>query len=403
MQYLIASRRGRPENDPVFALSAEAERRASAGEDIVNATIGALLDDDGALCVMPSVVEALRDVSPRVAAAYAPIAGHDDFRRAVAHDLLGAAGLTDMAVAVATPGGTGALRLAIDNFLESHQALLTGSLYWGPYRTLCEESGRVLSTFRIFDAAGRFDLDDLDRQLGAVIAAQGRALVVLNTPCHNPTGYSLDASELAGVSDVVERHARHHPVVVVHDIAYGYFEPVGLARCLAASAGLVERAMVLFAWSASKSFLQYGLRVGALVTAVPDSAERAVVQSSLTYSCRGMWSNCNAGGMAGVTRVLAEPERRARVVAERAALVALLARRAARWNELAAPAGLKYPRYSGGFFTTVFCRDAPAVAERLRERGVYLVPQDGVLRVALCAVNERKIERVVRELEGEVR
>ena len=93
-------------------------------------------------------------------ATYAPIAGTPDFLRAVIDDLLGGEpSLRDCAVATATPGGSGALRLAITNFLEPGQALLTTSWYWGPYHTLCDESERKLETFNMFAGAGGAYLD----------------------------------------------------------------------------------------------------------------------------------------------------------------------------------------------------------------------------------------------------
>ena len=105
--------------------------------------------------------------------------------------------------------------------------------------------------------------------------------------------------------------------------------------------------------------------MGALVALEPDADERRRLDNAFAYACRGTWSNCNAGGMSAVTRVLTEPELKARVERERGALKALLDRRVARFNELAGPEKLRYPRYDGGFFTTVFCDDAlssPAIA-----------------------------------------
>lgn len=58
-------------------------------------------------------------------------------------------------------------------------------------------------------------------------------------------------------------------------------------------------------------------------------------------------------------------------------------------------AGLVYPRYDGGFFTTVFCPDSLRVASRLKEDGIFVVPVQGALRVGLCSVPERDIERLV--------
>jgi len=106
--------------------------------------------------------------------------------------------------------------------------------------------------------------------------------------------------------------------------------------------------------------------------------------------------------MATVSRVMTDPVHSERVMAQRGELVDMLARRVACWNELASAAAIPYPRYDGGFFTTVFCSDPAGVCARLRERGVYLVPTLGAVRVAMCSVNEAQIERIVSALAQEL-
>ena len=398
MTFLIPSHAARSGDDPIFALNGEATARARAGESVVNATVGALLDDEGKLAVLGTVAEVLRAVAPEVAAAYAPIAGPESFRRAVIADLLGDRPAAAQAVAVATPGGSGAIRLTFSNFLEHGQALLTSSFYWGPYKTLADDAGRNLETFRMFDERGRLDTADFARQLGRQLDAQGRALAILNSPCHNPTGYSFDDDEWRAVVDVVGRAVVAGPIALVLDVAYSRYGATDLAACIDRVLPLAGKALVLCTWSASKSFTGYGLRVGALVAVHPDAAERARLTDAFSYACRGTWSNCNAGGMAAITRILTDPDLRARADRERGALKALLDRRVARWNQLAGRAGLRYPRYDGGFFTTVFCDDAAGACSRLKADGVFVVPIPGALRVALCSVAERDVPRLVDAL-----
>lgn len=402
MDFLIPTRTARAGDDLIFALNTEARARATAGEAIVNATVGALLDEEGKLAVLSGVAAALRELPVSTGAGYAPITGSAEFQRAVIDDLLGTRPAADWAVAVATPGGSGALHLAVADFLEPHQAALTTSYYWGPYRTITDELDRSLSTFRMFDERGRLDLADLERKLQASVDAQGRALALLNSPCHNPTGYSFDDEEWRGLVDVIERAAARAPITLLLDVAYSRYSASTLDHALDHVLRLAGKAMLLFAWSASKSFTQYGLRVGALVAVHPDPDVRRRVRNALGYSCRGTWSNCNAAGLAAITHALTDPELRARTDAERATLKALLDRRVARWNELASAAGLRYPRYDGGFFTTVFCDDAPAVAARLKGKGLFVVPQVGALRVALCSVAERDIPRLVDGIAAQV-
>src|SRR2546429_94103 len=192
--------------------------RAQAGESIVNATLGALMEDDGTLAVMPSVVEALQRVPAKKAAAYAPILGDPPFLRAVIRDVfpdIGGDALASKAVAAATPGGTGALYHAITCFLEPGEALLTTNWFWGPYQTIATHTRRAVETFDMFGVDGRFDLAGFESALSRLIARQGRALVVFNFPCHNPTGYSLDEREWAGVADLVRQAGERAPVAVL--------------------------------------------------------------------------------------------------------------------------------------------------------------------------------------------
>lgn len=403
MAFLIPSHASRPSDDLIFALNSEARARAQAGESIVNATVGAMLDDTGRLAVLPSVAQALREVPAEVGAGYAPIAGPPAFLRGVIGDLLGTRPEAAQAVAVATPGGSGALRLALSNFLEPGQSLLTTSLYWGPYKTLADEADRKLTTFRMFDDQGRLDVVDFEAKLAGLVEKEGRALVFLNSPCHNPTGYSFDDAEWDAVADAVGRVAERGPVSILLDVAYARYAARELSHAIDRVIHLASKALILFAWSASKSFTGYGLRVGALVAVVPDAALRRQIESAFSYSCRGTWSNCNAAGMAAIARILDNSVLRAQVDEERAELKAVLDRRVALWNEQGGKAGLRYPRYDGGFFTTVFCDDAAGASAKLRAEGVFVVPQSGALRVALCSVAERDIGRLVAAIARHTR
>jgi aromatic-amino-acid transaminase len=136
---------------------------------------------------------------------------------------------------------------------------------------------------------------------------------------------------------------------------------------------------------------------------VGDPAERAMVESALAYSSRGTWSNCNRGGMAAIARLLQDVELSRSCSAERDGFKALLSARVAAFNLHARARGLRYPRYEGGFFVTVFDDRAREKALAMRGRGVYVVPQvdssgRGALRVALCAVAERDVPGLVDTL-----
>jgi aromatic-amino-acid transaminase len=398
--HVIPAHQGRPSDDPIFALNKEAAARKAKGESVVNATVGALLHDDGRLAILPTSARAVHEVPAEEWAPYAPIAGAPDFLDAVSSDLFrDEPSMKAAAVAAATPGGTGALRHAIANYLEPGQSLLTTSFFWGPYQTLCDESDRKLATFSMFDGEGKLDTVALDKALADHVTTQKRALIFINDPCHNPTGYSMTAEEWREVVERLVAHSSRAPVTLLCDTAYFAYaarpDPRAFLKELRPLLGKVGLA---FAWSASKTFTHYGLRVGAIVACVPDAKERAATQAAFSYSCRGTWSNCSRGGMRAVTRLLTEPSMAKSSDAERDELKSLLGARVKAFNHAARAKDLKYPRYEGGFFVTVFCDDAHDRALRMKEKGVFVVPAKGALRVALCSVAERDVPRLVDAL-----
>jgi aromatic-amino-acid transaminase len=398
--HVIPAHQGRPSDDPIFALNKEATTRKARGESIVNATVGSLLHDDGRLAILPTAARAVHEVPAEEWAPYAPIAGAPDFLEAVAMDLFrDEPEMKACATAAATPGGTGALRHAIANYLEPGQSLLTTSFFWGPYQTLCDESDRKLATFTMFDGEGKLDTVALDKALADHVTTQKRALLFLNDPCHNPTGYSMTAEEWRAVVERLVAHSSDAPITLLVDTAYFAYAARSNPRAfLKELRPLLGKVGLAFAWSASKTFTHYGLRVGALVACVPDAKERAATEAALSYSCRGTWSNCSRGGMRAITRLLTEPAMARSSDAERDELKTLLGARVTAFNHAAQAKGLKYPRYEGGFFVTVFTDDAHERALRMKEKGVFVVPAKGALRVALCSVAEKDVPRLVDAL-----
>ncbi len=400
---LIQASAARGGDDPIFALHAEAMARRAQGEDVLNSTLGALMNDDGTLAILPSVYEAIRQVPPDLAAAYAPISGPQRFLDAVVEDLFESAEWRGAAVAAATPGGTGACHHAIVNFLEPGQKLLTSNYFWGPYRIIAEHTRRGLATFPMFAADGSFGTEALEREMSALMKSQGRVLLVLNSPCHNPTGYSLDDEDWGRLTEVLLSVAKKGPVAILFDFAYAKFARPESLRWHKHLGQLFGHVTILFAWTASKAFAQYGSRVGACVALEPDPEERTRIKNALGYSCRGTWSNCNHLGMLAVAELLVDPALRARSEAERAELIGLLHRRVEAFNDAAGSEGLSYPRYEGGFFVAVFTPDPACTADSMKADGVFVVPLSGAVRIAVCSTPQRDVARLVTALAKGVR
>ena len=395
---LTSASQAREGNDPIFRLNSEAKARAAAGESILDATMGALMDDEGQIAVMPSVAEAIARVPTGKAAGYSPISGSPPFLDAVRRDLLGNSDLFPKSVAVTTPGGSGAIYQAIKNFVEPGHQALTTDYYWGPYPVIAQHLERDVSTFGMFSPDLSFDLEAMKRGIRQHIDTQGRLLLILNFPCHNPTGYSLDAGEWMSIAEVVRAAGEEAPVAVLLDLAYHRFGGESADLWIDAVPTMLETTTVLLAWTASKSFCQYGARIGSLVALHPDQEERNKLANALGFTCRATWSNSNHLGQLAVTDLLVDPELCKRADTDRAGLVELLRTRVEAFNSAASTAGLHVPRYDGGFFVVVFTPDGEKTAAVMRDMGVYVIPLKGAVRVALCATPEAEIPRLVEAL-----
>ena len=384
--------------DPIFALGRIAKERAATGADVVDATLGLLTDDDGRPALVEAAFDAMERVSREQAACYTPVAGPPEFLEAVVDDVCPE--FAEYARPVATPGASGAIFAAAKVFAGTGGRAIVPNLYWGPYSSIIDSVGGSLRTFNLFRPDFTLDVDALLRAANQEAAERGRAFIVLNFPCNNPTGYSPAAVEWDDMARAVAELGREAPVTVLLDDAYsGYEQPEtaeqSLAAWTAAVGTMLETATVLVAWTISKNFTQYGARVGALVALHRDGAERERLAGATGYVCRTTWSNTNHLWMLAATLLLTDPSLAQLAAAQRKRLVEMLRARAAHFASLAAGAGLRHAPYSGGFFTTVATANGSAAAAAMRDENVFAIPMDTGVRIALCSTPVRQIGRVV--------
>jgi aspartate/tyrosine/aromatic aminotransferase len=396
---LIPTRRSFPADDPIFALNAEAQARKAAGDSVLNATVGALLDDSGQLVVLDSVMDLWRELTAMEVAPYAPIAGDLAFLKVLVQRHWPA--LNSAGAACATPGGSGALALSLRNFLEPGQSVLTTAPFWGPYATLAAENGMGLTTAPWPDAGEALDAAAWDLALRKVMKAQGRVLLWLNDPCHNPTGRSLSATDRSVLMGLLREVASLGPVTLLLDFAYLDYtrEPEAVAAALAdyAALGAEGRVLVGASLSLSKSMTLYGARCGAL--AFPWCQDPAL-QAALTQSCRGTWSNCAKAPQSLLLRLAKEGKAQARLAAEHRHWSEVLAARATALDAAFVSEGMAPLQWQGGFFVTVTVANPEVTCGRLKAEGVFTVPLPEGLRVGICGMKASEAPRFAQALQG---
>lgn len=412
-EYILASQNGRtiPTEDAIFGVNTRASQciREYGKENVIDATIGKLLDDQGNLLVLASVDEVYRSLKPEEYANYAPIAGTPGFRKAAIQAALKNNTLKRIPRACAAPGGTGALRLAVGNYSSIGDTILTTDWHWGPYGKIAGEIGRSVETFRLFDNDRNFDVEEFRSHVNGLAEKQDTLLIILNSPGQNPTGYRLTDEEWKSVIAVLSALPSSKKIALVADTAYIDFagDEDDVRTFLPLFDTLPDNVMALLAYSFSKTFTLYGMRCGALIGLAPDERSAEEFSRVTEYSGRASWSNCARAGQAIIEHIYEDPALLERVTAERTEIRNMLLARGAAFGEEASKCGLDMLPYNGGFFAVVPCENAKEVGRKLeKEAHAFTIPFGDGLRVSLaampmaqCRILPQKMKDVLSSME----
>ena len=229
---------------------------------------------------------------------YTGLAGDPAFNAAMVQMILGP-DYAHRAASVATPGGTGAIRQALELIkLASPDATIwISNPTWPNHPSIIKYLGMQLAEYRYFDATTRgVDFAGLLADLGRVKPGD---VVLLHGCCHNPTGANLSQGQWAQVVDLLTVRGAM-PFV---DLAYQGFGD-GLDEDAAATRLIAARfPEVLIAASCSKNFGIYRERTGILI-ALGDPDRKAVTQGNLNFLNRQNFSFPPDHGARLVTMIL---------------------------------------------------------------------------------------------------
>lgn len=397
MSSQVASHRvGKKLVDVIFGASAAcAEAVKEHGADkVTNATIGAIMGEDEKLACIPTMEKVFHQLPIADAIAYAPIAGLPGYLDTVI-DLTFADNKPEgYLAAVATAGGTGAIHHAIVNYTEAGDQVLTSDWFWGTYNVLCQEQGRTLTTYQLFDENQNYNLKALAAKLEELFAKQDSLLLIINTPAHNPTGYSLSEADWTGVLDLCKKYAAEGKKVnLLVDIAYIDYagEKNECRRFMKQFSNLPENIFTMFAFSMSKGYTMYGQRTGAIIGLSSSEEIIEEFKNVTKYTGRATWSNINRSAQYLLTSIQQDEAMLAQFEAERDDLYGVIRDRAAIFMKEAEECGLNALPYKAGFFISVPADDPAAVCDKLHDDLIFAVPLKKGVRIAVCSVPMNKM------------
>lgn len=358
--------------------------RADPRDNKIDLGVGVYKDATGLTPVMRAVKRAEHRLwETETTKTYTGLAGEPAFLAAMAGLVLGAGHDAGRLAAVATPGGTGAVRQAAELVrLASPEATVwLPDPTWPNHITILSYLGMKTATYRYFDA------DSRGVDFGAMMADLGRArpgdVVLLHGCCHNPTGANLNLVQWGELAELMLRAG----LVPLIDLAYQGFGD-GLDADAAGTRLIAGRLPeVLIAASCSKNFGIYRERTGVLMAVAPDTAVRELTQGTLAFLNRQNYSFPPDHGARLVTMILEDGGLRTDWQAEleevRLSMLGLRQQLAEELRRTTGSDRFGFLAQHRGMFSRLGA--TPEQVERLRnEHGIYMV---GDSRMNIAGLN----------------
>jgi len=290
--------------DALLALISQfaADERA----DKIDLGVGVYRTDDGATPVFEAIKGAERRLlDEQDSKSYLGPEGDKGFVKALMPIVFGAdAGNDGLIDGLQTPGGTGAVRLAVALAeLAGVTRVHLGTPSWPNHIPIIEDVGLEAVTFSHSNDDGSADIDAL---IEVIRAGREGDAVLIHACCHNPSGVDYSPQQWDAIADALA-DSRVLPII---DSAYQ-----GLGEGLEEDAAGLRKVLAkvpyaLIAYSCDKNFGLYRDRVGAFYIKVAKADEMGPALSNAAALARANWSMPPDHGAAAVRIILGDEDLR---------------------------------------------------------------------------------------------
>lgn len=350
--------------------------------------VGVYKNAEGVTPVMRAVKEAERRlVEEQTSKAYVALAGDPAYSNAMIELVLNNVVDRGRIAAVATPGGTGAVRQAFELIkgVSPDATVWVSNPTWPNHVSILNYLGMNHTAYRYFDSETRgVDFDGMIEDLAGASAGD---VVLLHGCCHNPTGANLNQTQWQTVVDLLNEKG----LIPMIDIAYqgfgdGLEEDAAATRLVASSVP-----ECLIAASCSKNFGVYRERTGLLMAISEDAGNTAVTQGNLNHLNRQNFSFPPDHGARVVTTILTDDALRADWAAEledtRLGMLRLREQLASELQRASGSDRFGFLAQHRGMFSRLGA--SADLVERLRaEHGIYMVSDS---RLNIAGLNETTV------------
>ncbi len=403
MRFIRDDKAATPLVDTIFKIGAMAKKRAGDKDaNVYNAVVGSLYDENGKIFSYKSVFDVYNSIPNELKTRYASaFSGNSRFKKAIEEWIFQKESINLPHFSFATTGGTGALNVTISNLNNKGGTLIVPSIGWVSYEIMAEELGLKVAKYNMFKD-GKFDLDNVKETIKNVLIKEGKTSIIINDPCHNPTGYCMSDEEWVKVIDICNELTEYGEIVIINDVAYiDYSKDFDSSRhYMKAFNNINEKVAVVITFSCSKTFTFYGMRVGAAEVITKDPVDNQNIFNAFEKSARATWSNVNNAAMICCSMLLNENNQDFKRELDAAAK--LLNKRAEIFINEAKEVGLPTYPFVSGFFVTLDIQNQeilPKFYDALLANDIFTVKYKNGIRIALCSLPINKCVGLARRMK----
>ncbi len=390
----------------ILSIAADAQKSKKENPSTIDGTIGMLYDEDGKLMTLGTVKDTLRTLNDMEDFSYSTTSGGKDFKEAIINwtfrDTKDEVLNKLHCDVIATPGGSGALGISIANYLNPNEYLITSDLGWGNYSVIANENYNSIKYYSLFDNDYNFNMNSFKETVNKSILEQGKAFIIINDPCHNPTGFALTHENWVEIVDFINSFSE--PIVLLLDMAYIDYLPGGLDKSrevFRLFKDNKENILTILAFSGSKTYSVYGLRMGAQIGLSKSKEVMEQFFNANEYSARGRWSNTCHSAISMVSKIMQDNKLKEKFESELSDASKMLSSRANLFLQEASECGLFTYPYKGGFFITIPC-NGNEVYEELKKESIYIIPLKGAVRISLSALSLKNIKGLALKIKEKI-
>lgn len=393
------------ETDQILALSQKANKHKQCDSTVINATVGMMFDEDGKF----STYQAVEDIETKLASidkfGYSATSGGNNYQKIVEEWIFG--DNIDFIKqnfylhTVATIGGSGALAIAFSNYLEAGETVLLPNMMWTPYLQFAKERKVKTTTYNLVKD-DCLDIADIEKTINLVEG--NKVLLIINDPCHNPTGFTMSENDYDKLIEILNRCQKQ--IVLLLDISYfDYTSDLGqeVRTYYQKLIKLRTDIVTLFAFSGSKTFGLYGLRIGACTILTKEQQEYELFKTATEFTARATWSSPSHFGVSLIEEIITNQKSQFRIELKNNAI--LLENRSKVFLEEASKFPLQLSPYIIGFFIVVYFDKPLELTQKLQEKKVYVCPLNNGIRIAFSSISieeARKLPKIIYECEVEI-